>query len=120
MIATRLAVAATLTAYLGACTTLQPLPESAGPPSAAIHVGDTVRITTRDGQPHELRITSVSPESVCGAAACIDTREVASVERQEIDPLKTTLLVVGVAALVALIVAAAQAAGAAAVMGSFQ
>ena len=68
----RLVVAITLASYLCACTTLRPLPESAGPPAAAVHVGDSVRIVTSDGRRHEFKVSGLSEGSVCGDAGAMD------------------------------------------------
>ena len=93
--------------YLDACTTLQPLPSTGGPPWAALHAGDQVRITTRDGQARMFKVTSASPQSVCGAPECIDTKDAVLVEREQVDGARTTLLVMSIVLLVALMALAA-------------
>jgi len=70
-----------------------------------------------------LRVGATEPQSIAGIASgqaspvVVECDQIESLERREVDNVRTGLLVVGVLALVALIYAAAQAAGAAALMG---
>lgn len=102
----RIAAAITLAAQLAACTSLQPLPSTGGPPYQALHAGDEVRIVTRDGKAHEFKVTGAPEGSVCGAGQCIGVSDIASIDRRDIDGGRTALLIVGILLLVVLGVAA--------------
>ena len=72
--------------HLAACTTLSTVGYPDGSFRAGdVHVGDNVVVTTASHQEFQFAVTSVSAGEICGAARCFDTREVAWVQRREID-----------------------------------
>jgi hypothetical protein len=89
---------------LVACTTLRVVPTGPaatahGPAGQPLAPGDVVQVTLRDGSTLELSLTQVSDSGLQGlkaAAAATQTlafAAIATVERKQLDVLKTSLLV---------------------------
>lgn len=100
---------------IGGCTTLQPvanapsdLPQHFGD-GGALHTGDRVIITTLAGAKHELRVRSVSDGVIYGDHDSVPFSEVATIDRRDFSPAKTTTLVVIVVGVVACLAAAIRA-----------
>ena len=98
---------------LAACTTMQP---AELPPDALrqairdgslVESGAQIAAVTADGREHRLQVGSVSAESITGETAAGQVVEVViddivALRLQRVDGTKTTLLAVGVGAMVAL------------------
>ena len=56
-----------------ACTTLRPVALGAGPQQiqSALHPGDEVRVVTRSGVTHALKVTTVGSDSLGGTAVAV-------------------------------------------------
>jgi hypothetical protein len=99
-----------LIVWLIGCTTLQPVANVRGDLSqnfndgGTLRPGDRVVITTTAGAKHKFRISSVHDEVVYGDHESVSFAEIASVERRESSPGKTTILVLVALALVGVIV----------------
>ena len=114
---------------LTACTTMNVVSDRGATPAQdpatlmkSMHVDDQVRITTLDSAVHALRLTAVSEAELTGVpegslvATSVPVGQIARIERREVAPGKTTLLVLGVIGTVVLVVLAAEAAAAAALL----
>lgn len=92
---------------IGGCTTMHPI---ANVPSdlsqhfsdgGALHPGDRVIITTLAGAKHALLVRSVRDGVIYGDHDSVPFSEIASIDRRDFSPAKTTtlvLIIVGVAA----------------------
>lgn len=95
------------------CTTMRPVPPTAGGFQESIHPGDRVRVVMRDGSEVELRVTAVTAETLAGEltrAPVLSSRhvtlrlaDVARIERSGVSAGKTAAL--GGAVVVGLAVA---------------
>jgi hypothetical protein len=67
----------------------------------ALAAGDRVRLTTADGQVHEIRVESVTPDSgmISGGGGAVPIRDVVALEQRVRAPGKTWGLVGGLALL---------------------
>jgi hypothetical protein len=126
-------VVATAAVSLAACTTVRQLSPGqsgncalapAADPADQVQPGDDLVIRMKDGRMVTLRVGAVEPRSIAGAASGqaspvqVECDQIESLERREVDKVRTTVLVVGVVALVALFIAAAQAAAYGALMST--
>ena len=90
-----------LVCLLSACA-YQPISPTADGISGAVSVGDTVRVTTRDGQRQTFVVTSVDAAAVRGEGSAIPYAQIAQMERREINrPVVWTLVAVGAVAAAA-------------------
>jgi hypothetical protein len=100
---------------IGGCTTLHPIANVPTDLSqhfsdgGALHTGDRVIITTLAGTKHELRVRSVRDGVIYGDQDLVPFSEVASIDRRDFSPAKTTTLVVVVVGFVAGLAAAIRA-----------
>ncbi|MBL8515072.1 MAG: hypothetical protein JNJ55_13855 [Betaproteobacteria bacterium] len=94
-----------LVVCLTSCTSMRTLPVPApagGAPDsiAGLKVGDTVRITVAGRQVHEGTVAEAAIGSITLVLAdnqrriVLDAKDIQSIERREVDALKTTLLTV--------------------------
>lgn len=96
---------------IGGCTTLQPVANAPRELSqhfsddGVLKPGDRVIVTTTSGAKHSFRVTSVHDGAIYGDREPISFSEIASVQRRETSTTKTTLLVVGILAVVGVIAA---------------
>ena len=91
-----------------ACTSLRTIMDTrAGltvPAQAPLAPDDRLTITTRDGTQTQITLTKATPEFIEGSqgkdapARHFDLGEVVKIERREFDGLKTTFLVIAIAA----------------------
>jgi hypothetical protein len=113
-----------LCASLLACTTLQSLPPAAwGSPKNAVQpaspgrlaelqVGDKLVLATAQQARVVLRLTALQPDALVGtndadnSAMRVPLADIVSLQRQEVDVLRTALLVLGGVALLALVATA--------------
>lgn len=103
--------------HLAGCTTMNPVLHSGHDRTAALKVGDTIATTGRDGRASRFEIVRTTADEVCGPEECVRRSDIVGLEVQEFSAWKTTLLVAGVAAFVALAAVAGQGAAAAAALG---
>jgi hypothetical protein len=126
----RTALVLALCVSICACTTMRPVPVTGadGAPvepkshTSHVQVGDELKVTTRDGESHRIKVTSVSETAVDGttrkdAHISIPTDEITAIKRKQVSVAKTAGLTAGT--LVVLYVLAAGAAFAA-VAGGWQ
>ncbi|MCX8102083.1 MAG: hypothetical protein N3D77_12690 [Geminicoccaceae bacterium] len=85
---------------LGGCTRLQEVPLHEGGRVEAVQPGDKVRVTLRDGTARDLQVTAVEPEALVAGEERIATREIAKLERREVDETRTGALIAGSVLLV--------------------
>ena len=103
--------------HLAGCTTLSTVPYSGGRfEKDPIRKGDQVVLTTIHGEYrfrdlHRFQVTSVTPDEICGKDECFRTDAIETVQRQELDGLKTAGLVAGIALIFALTLRAPLAGG---------
>lgn len=96
----------------GGCTTLRPVANVPGDLSqhysdgGVLHPGDHVVIKTVAGTTYRFRIASVRDGVIYGDHESVPFSEIASVERRESSPGKTTLLVVVILGVVGALAAA--------------
>jgi hypothetical protein len=85
---------------IGGCTTLHPVENAPSDLSqhlgdgGALHPGDRVIITTLAGVKHKLRVRSVRDGVIYGDHDSVPFSEIASGDRRDFSPAKTTTLVV--------------------------
>jgi hypothetical protein len=82
---------------------------TANQPAAAVKVGDTVEVTTRDGAKKQFQVTAVEADALVGQDARVAYEDMTGLRvKQEpsADSKKTTWLVVGLIAAVGVIAAA--------------
>jgi hypothetical protein len=97
---------------IGGCTTLQPVANSPSDLSqhfsdgGVLHPGDRVVITTVAGATHRFRVSSVHDGVVYGEHDSVPFSEIASIQRRETSPTKTTILVVVILGLAGALAAA--------------
>ncbi|MFZ4856564.1 MAG: hypothetical protein ACOYL3_09225 [Desulfuromonadaceae bacterium] len=96
------------------CTTFRPLPT--GEPQAIreqINLGDTVKVTTRDGKQQDITVKETTSEQLIGERARVNLADITSIEKREFSFLKTGGLTVGfvVVAFTGLILAFAASGG---------
>ncbi|MGE5617045.1 MAG: hypothetical protein ACM3X5_09030 [Bacillota bacterium] len=72
-----------------------------------VHVGDNVTVTTPSHEQFQFVVTAVSADQICGPARCFDTRDVAWVQRTEIN-WAATIAGASATALMAVLFAAAK------------
>ena len=81
--------------FLGACA-FQPITPAPDAIRALISSGDTVRVTTVNGQEHTFRVTEVGPEQLSGGTEEVAYGQTAQLDKRKIN--KTALwVVVGIA-----------------------
>ena len=96
---------------ISGCTTLHPIANAPSDLSqhfsdgGVLKPGDRVVITTLAGAKHELRISSVRDGVIHDDHDSIPFSEIASVDRRDFSASKTTVLVVAIAGVVAVIAA---------------
>ena len=76
--------------FLGACA-FQPITPAPDAIRASISSGDTVRVTTLNGQEHTFRVTEIGPEQLSGESEEVAYGQIAQLEKREIN--RTTLWV---------------------------
>jgi hypothetical protein len=109
-------VSCLIVCMIGGCTTLQPVANTPGDLSqhfgdgGVLKPGDRVIVTTTSGAKHQFRVSSVHDGAIYGDREPIPFSEIASVQRRETSATKTTLLVIGVLAVVGVIAAGISAA----------
>lgn len=104
----RTALVLALCVSLCACTTMRPLPltgadgTAVDPKSYAsqLHAGDKLKIRTRDGESHRIKVTSVSETAVDGttrkgAHISIPTDQITGIKRKQVSVVKTAGLTAG-------------------------
>jgi hypothetical protein len=97
---------------IGGCTTLQPIANAPSDLSqhfddgGILKPGDRVIITTNSGAKHKFRVSSVHDGVIYGNQDSVPFSEIASVQRRETSPAKTTILVVVILAAVGALAAA--------------
>jgi hypothetical protein len=102
---------------IGGCTTLQPVANAPSDLSqhfndgGVLKPGDRVIVTTTSGAKHQFRVSSVHDGAIYGDREPIPFSEIASIQRREASATKTTLLVLGILAVVGAIAAGINAAG---------
>ena len=85
--------------FLGACA-FQPITPAPDAIRASISSGDTVRVTTLNGQEHTFRVTEVGPEQLSGGTEEVAYGQIVQLEKQEINkPVLWVVLGIAVAAL---------------------
>lgn len=108
---------AALLTILGGCTSFKPVDNAPDEPAQAagmLEPGDRVRITTTTGWKLEMDITAVGPDSISGTKPGeqenpveIPMDEIAEIQVEQVDAVKTGAVVVGSGLLVYWILAAA-------------
>jgi hypothetical protein len=97
---------------IGGCTTLRPVPNVPSDLSqhysdgGVLRPGDQVVVKTVGGATHSFRVSSVRDGVIYGDHDSVPFSEIASVERRESSPGKTTLLVVVILGVVGALAAA--------------
>ena len=87
--------------FLGACA-FQPVTPAPDAIRASISSGDTVRVTTLNGQEHTFRVTDVGLEQLSGETEEISYGQIAQLEKQEINkPVLWVVLGIALAGLAA-------------------
>ncbi len=87
--------------FLGACA-FQPITPAPDAIRASISSGDTVRVTTLNGQEHTFRVTEIGPEQLRGETEEVAYGQIAQLERQEINkPVLWAVLGIALAGLAA-------------------
>jgi hypothetical protein len=87
--------------HVAGCTTLRSVPYSPGTfESNPVRAGDKVVLATAGGE-RRLEVTSVTPAQICGAGECVRTEEIHGIQREELDVLKTVVLVAAIALVAA-------------------
>jgi hypothetical protein len=105
-------VSCLIVCMVGGCTTLQPVVNAPSDLSqhfndgGVLKPGDRVVVTTTSGARHRFRVSSVHDGALYGDHEPIPFSEIASIQRRETSATKTTLLVVGILAVVGVIAAA--------------
>jgi len=105
------------------CTSMQTIHASEQAVTASkIRTGDKVTLNYTDGSSEQIKVTDIGPEEISGTAddgrmIIADYDEVISLDRKEVEVIKTAGAVVGVAALGAILIAGAAAGTAIAVAG---
>ena len=105
------------------CTSMQTIHASEQAVTASkIRAGDKVTLNYADGSSEQIKVTDIGPEEISGTAddgrmIIADYDEVISLDRKEVEVIKTAGAVVGVAALGAILIAGAAAGTAIAVAG---
>jgi len=105
------------------CTSMQTIHASEQAVTASkIRAGDKVTLNYTDGSSEQIKVTDIGPEEISGTAddgrmIIADYDEVISLDRKEVEVIKTAGAVVGVAALGAILIAGAAAGTAIAVAG---
>ena len=83
---------------ISGCTSMHHISRPLEPPGAHwnVNAGDSVRLTMRDGQRHDVRVQSVDMNAIVTQdGVSYDLREIQAVERREFSPAKTIVLTVG-------------------------
>jgi len=100
-----------ITMLLSGCQSMRPVDLSGNEPLIAkVRTGDHVRIWMRDGRKLDLQLTAVEPDALVSGEQRVPLKDVERIERRQINWTRTTMLLVGlglVAAVVAVAVAAA-------------
>jgi plastocyanin len=110
-VVTRLVSALSAAALLvGGCTSMHHV--STATPTAdapwAVNVGDTVRLTMRDGRQHDLTIRTIDASAIVRRdGTSYDVTDIQSVEHRQFSGIKTTFLAVGLFASAILVAMAA-------------
>ncbi len=87
--------------FLGACA-FQPITPAPDAIRASISSGDTVRVTTLNGQEHTFRVTEIGPEQLSGESEEVAYGQIAQLEKHEINkPVLWAVLGVALAGLAA-------------------
>ena len=87
--------------FLGACA-FQPITPAPDAIRASISSGDTVRVTTLNGQEHTFRVTDVGPERLSGGTEEVAYGQIAQLEKREINkPVLWAVVGIALAGLVA-------------------
>ena len=101
---------------IGGCTTLRPVANAPSDSSqhfgdgGVLKPGDQVVITTTSGAKHRFPVSSLHDGVIYGDHDSVPFSEVASVERRESSPTKTTLLVAVIVGVVGVLAASIHAA----------
>jgi hypothetical protein len=96
---------------IGGCTTLRPIVNAPSDLSqhfndgGVLKAGDRVVVTTTSGVKRQFRVSSVHDGAIYGDHEPIPFGEIASIQRRETSATKTTLLVVGILAVVGIVAA---------------
>jgi hypothetical protein len=91
-----------------ACTTLRPVPVDAvgGQIRSQVHAGDTVQVVTSDGRNETIQVTALGDTALTGTAGGarieVPYQAIQRLEVRRVDGVKTTGLILGVVALIAL------------------
>jgi len=91
-----------------ACTTLRPVPVDAvgSQIRSQVHAGDTVQVVTRDGRNETIQVTALGPTALTGTAGGarieLPYQAIQRLEVRQVSGAKTTGLIIGVVALIAL------------------
>jgi hypothetical protein len=104
-----IALVGCLSLFLQGCTVMQPVPvPQGGSATAAVQVGDTVEATTRAGEVKRFEVTGVTDAELQGMDARVAYAEIATlkVARSDATKARTVWLILGGAALAALVAGA--------------
>lgn len=95
--------------FLQGCTAMQtvPVPQT-GSGQAAVQVGDTVEVTTREGQAHRFKVTEVTDDALAGKDISIAYADISGLKVAQRNEAKSPSWpwVLGGAAVLALLIAA--------------
>ena len=106
------------------CTTLRPLPGAPADIAAELKVDEVITVHETSGKYLEMHYQGVSNNELHGiltanaAPVSVPFADIDRIEAERVDGLRTTLFVAGTAATLSLLVAAIEAAGAAAILGA--
>lgn len=97
-----------LSLNLCACTSYYPVITETGDirkevrAGTVVHVGDRVRLDTGDDQEYELTVTLLTDDVIVGEEGSVNIHDIQDVQIRKVSAIKTTGLVVGAVAILAL------------------
>ena len=94
-----------IASLLSGCTTLHPVSYEPKSISQNLHPGDDIRVTTRDGRVLEFTVKEFTERSISGEKERVALPDILQIERRELNPGKSALLIGGIAATAVLIYA---------------
>ena len=87
------------------CTTLRPVSYEPKSVPQNLNPGDDVRVTTRDGRVLEFTVQEFTEHSISGEKERVALSDIVQIDRRELNPGKSALLIGGIAATALLIYA---------------
>ena len=91
--------------FVAGCSNFRPIEIGSGEPlNQLIHAGDKVRITDVRGSVAEFEVTEIDVDSITGPRRTIPIADIRTIQVKKVDVSGTTLLIVGLTALGAVLI----------------